>query len=65
MKPEPDLQRLIREIAETGVDPFWVYEAVAIEQEEAAERERLRAAAAGAAAKVVKLVLKPTARPPR
>jgi hypothetical protein len=35
---EPDIERLIKELAQTGVDPFWVYEAIAIEQEAAAAR---------------------------
>jgi hypothetical protein len=30
---EPDIQQLIKEIAATGADPFWVAEAVEIEQE--------------------------------
>ena len=34
-----DIQRLIRELAATGVDPWWVYEAVV-------EQDRLRAVAA-------------------
>jgi hypothetical protein len=42
---EPDIQNLIKELAKTGVDPFWVAEAIAIEQE--AEAARSEAAAAG------------------
>jgi hypothetical protein len=38
---EPDVQQLIKELAATGADPFWVAEAIALEQEAAA---RLRAA---------------------
>jgi hypothetical protein len=48
MATEPDVQRLIKELAETGADPSWVAEAVAIEQEEA-EAARSKAAAASAA----------------
>jgi hypothetical protein len=37
---EPDIEYLIKEIAKTGADPFWVMEAIALEQEaEAARRE--------------------------
>jgi hypothetical protein len=32
---EPDVQRLIRELAATGADPAWVAEAVALEQDAA------------------------------
>ena len=46
---EPDIQRLIKELAATGVDPWWVYEAIAIEQE-AAEAKRSEAVAAAASA---------------
>ena len=48
MATEPDVQGLIKELAETGADPSWVAEAVAIEQEEA-EAARSKAAAASAA----------------
>jgi hypothetical protein len=48
MATEPDVQRLIKELAETGADPFWVYEAVAIEQEAAAAAARSKAAAGSA-----------------
>jgi hypothetical protein len=48
MATETDVQRLIKELAETGADPSWVAEAVAIEQEEA-EAARSKAAAASAA----------------
>jgi hypothetical protein len=47
MATEPDVQRLIKELAQTGADPFWVAEAIAIEQE-AAEAARFRAAAGSA-----------------
>jgi hypothetical protein len=40
---EPDIELLIKEIAKTGADPFWVAEAIAIEQE--AEAARSEAAA--------------------
>ena len=30
---EPDVQWHIKELAETGADPFWVAEAIAIEQD--------------------------------
>jgi hypothetical protein len=43
----PDVLALIKELAETGIDPAYVAEAVAIEQEEAEER-RLKEAAAAA-----------------
>jgi hypothetical protein len=42
---EPDIQGLIKELAKTGADPFWVMEAIA--EEQAAEAERREAAAAG------------------
>jgi hypothetical protein len=42
---EPDIQRMIRELADTGADPFWVMEAITLEQEAATERRA--AAAAG------------------
>jgi hypothetical protein len=42
---EPDIEYLIKEIAKTGADPFWVMEAIAEEQE--AEAARREAAAAG------------------
>jgi hypothetical protein len=40
---EVDIQRLIKELAATWVDPWWVYEAIAIEQ------DRVRAEMAAAA----------------
>jgi hypothetical protein len=46
---EPDIQRLIKELAATGIDPWYVYEAIAIEQEAAAER-RAATAEVGAVA---------------
>lgn len=46
---EPDIQSMIKELAETAIDPRYVYEAVSVEQEEAAARreaaEERRAAA--------------------
>ena len=48
MPTEPDVQRLIKELAETGADPFWVHEAVAIEQEAVAAAARSKAAAGSA-----------------
>jgi hypothetical protein len=47
MPTEPDVQQLIKQLAATGADPFWVAEGIAIEQE-AAEEARLRAAAGSA-----------------
>jgi hypothetical protein len=44
---EPDIERLIKELAATGVDPFWVYEAIAIEQEAAEAKRSEGVAAAG------------------
>jgi len=44
---EPDVQRLIKELAQTGADPFWVAEAVAAEQEAAADAARSGTAGAG------------------
>ena len=35
---EPDVQWHIKELAETGAEPFWVAEAIAIEQEAAAAK---------------------------
>jgi hypothetical protein len=37
---EPDIQQLIKELAATGADPFWVAEAIALEQEAAAARSK-------------------------
>jgi len=39
-EPEVDVQRLIKELAATGIDPWYVWEAVTIEQEEAAARSK-------------------------
>jgi hypothetical protein len=36
METETDVQKLIKELAATGADPFWVAEAIALEQEAAA-----------------------------
>ena len=53
---EPDIEFLIKEIAKTGADPFWVADAIAIEQE-AAGAARSEAAAG--------LHRTQTAQPPR
>jgi hypothetical protein len=41
---EPDVQWHIKELAETGAEPFWVAEAIAIEQEAAAAKRSEAAA---------------------
>jgi hypothetical protein len=35
---EPDIEYLIKELAKTGADPFWVAEAISAEQEAEAAR---------------------------
>jgi hypothetical protein len=47
MATEPDVQQVIKELAETGADPSWVAEAITIEQE-AAAAARSKAAAGSA-----------------
>jgi hypothetical protein len=46
MATEPDVQQLIKELASTGADPFWVAEAIALEQEAAATARRRHRASA-------------------
>ena len=41
-EPEVDVQQLIKELAATRADPFWVMEAVAMAQEEATEAAATR-----------------------